>query len=420
MSHAHLIVRAVFCLACLSIAERAPAQLGREAPVSPEYVIEIGNSEGCSFAPLKRANGGRQQQGAFTSVVSKPPPASPRGEASPSVWTLIVTAQPAGDMWRVNVSVGLGEYYDGGTKQVATHVLRTNERAEVSEVMPYGVEPFRVGVFKVSASGARPPYIMNRTRSIKVEKLEARPLPEPYQLSLKNHSGKDVLAIQINSHKGGNFSALRWHEESRSRPLIRAGDSHRIAMLSEDRTCANTDGYRPTQSDRLEISAVVFADGSYEGASGLAALIRAKALGHARHLGRVSELFDSWGERDNLFPAEITYYFRTVADGIEETAEPHLVNDLQSHLPELGSETVPSLAKFLRHGQHEIKTSLLADANDVESISARGLETHVETKVVAEWLARTKAKYADWLTAAQAIAARRTSMRENLSEGKMK
>jgi hypothetical protein len=404
MSHMHLIVRTILCLACLSVVERASAQEGREAPVLPEYVIEVGDGEGCSFAPLKRAEG--RQRGAFKWVVSKPPPASPRGEASPSVWTLIVTAQPDGDMWRVNVSVRLGEYYDGEAKQVAAYVLRTNERAEVSEVMPYGVKPFRVGVVKVSAASARPPRVMNRTESILVEKLEARPLPEPYQLSLKNRSGKDVLAIQINSHKGGRFSALRWHEEGRSRPLIKAGGSYRVAMLSEDRACAGTDGYRPTQSDRLEISAVVFADGSYEGTSGLAALIRAKALGHVQHLSRVLELFNSWGERDNLSPAEITYHFRSVASGIEETAEPHLLNELQSHLPELSSETIPALGKFLRHGQHEIKTTLLADAQHVELISARGLETQVETKIVAGWLARTKAKYAGWLAAAQSVTGR--------------
>lgn len=403
MSHMHLIVRTILCLACLSVVERASAQDGREAPVLPEYVIEVGDGEGCSFAPLKRANG---QQGEFKSILSKAPPASPRGEASPSVWTVTVTAQSAGEMWRVSVAVGLGEYYDGEVKQVSTYVLRTDERTEVSEVVPYGVKPFRVGVVKVSAASARPPRVMNRTQSILVEKLEARPLPEPYQLSLKNRSGKDALAIQINSHKGGKFSALRWHEEGFLRPLIKAGGSYRVAMLSEDRACAGTDGYRPTQSDRLEISAVVFADGSYEGTTGLAALIRAKALGHVQHLSRVLELFNSWGERDNLSPAEIAYYFRSVAGGIEETAEPHLLNDLQNHLPELSSETIPALGKFLRHGQHEIKTNLLADAQHMESISAGGLETQVETKIVAEWLARTKAKYADWLAAAQSITGR--------------
>ena len=403
MTLTHLIIRAVLCLACLSVAVRASAQEVREMPLSPEYVIEVGDGEGCKFAPLKGAN---EQRGEFKTVLSKPPPSSPRGEASPSVWTVTVTAQPAGEMWRVNVFVGLGEYYDAGAKQVATYALHTNERAEVSEVIQYGVRPLRVGVFKVTAAAARPPRVMNRTQSIMVEKLEARPLPEPYQLSLKNRSGKDVLAIQINSHKGYEFSALRWHEEGRSRPLIKAGESYRMAMLSEDRACAATDGYRPTQSDRLEISAVVFADGSYEGTSGLATLIRAKALGHVQHLSRVSELFNSWGERDNLSPAEITHYFRSVADGIEEMAEAHLLNDLQIHLPDLGSETIPSLGKFLRHGQHEIKTNLLADAKYMESISARGLETQVETKIVAEWLARTKAKYVGWLAAAQAVAAR--------------
>ncbi|HYP02403.1 MAG TPA: hypothetical protein VER76_19590 [Pyrinomonadaceae bacterium] len=337
-------------------------------------------------------------------MLSKPPPAAPRGEAQPTVWTVGVSARLDGEVWRVNVSVGMGEYYDGGAQQVGSYALRTNERAFVREMVRYGVNPVSVGVVKVLGAAGRTVRVTNGTQSISVEKLEARTLPEPYRVSLKNNSSKDVVAVQINSYKLGQFTALRWRGGDRLNALIKAGESYRMEMVSEDRACAGADGYRPTQTDRVEISSVVFADGSYEGTAGLAALIRAKSLGHIQPLGRVVELINSWNDRDNLSAAEITHYFRSIANGIEEVAEPSMLNDLLSNLPEGEVEKVPSLGNFLRHGQHEIKTNLLGDAQELESLANRKQEAQVETKIVAGWLTRTKAKYVDWLAAAQAAA----------------
>jgi hypothetical protein len=402
MPHARLIVRFLLCLVCLPALTSAFAQEAREVPVLPEYVIEVGGHDArCRFAPIKRT---ATQDGELRFVLSKPPPVAPGGEAQPTVWTVKVFARPDGELWRVSVSVGLGEFYDAGVHEVGSYALRTNERAVVGEVVRYGVSPLSVGVVKVLGGAARVPRVINRTQSISVEKLEARTLPEPYRVSLKNSSSKDVIAVQLNSHKREDFSALRWHGGGRLHALIKAGESYRMEMVSEDRGCAETDGYRPVQTDRIEISSVVFADGSYEGTPGLAALIRAKSLGHVQPLSRVVELFNSWKDRDNLSPAEITYYFRIIAGGIEEVAEPYLLNDLLSNLPEREPDKVLSLGSFLRHGQHEIKTSLLADAQELDGLAGKGLETHVEAKIVAEWLARTKAKYADWLVAAQAAA----------------
>ncbi|MBA3323170.1 MAG: hypothetical protein H0T45_17240 [Pyrinomonadaceae bacterium] len=399
MSHSRLIVRVGLCVACLFIVKSAGAQ-GQEvvAAALPEYMIEVSGDDGCRFAPIKETT----QNGVLQRIVTRHPPASPRGEERPSVSTVTVSARSDGELWQVGVSVGFGEFYDAGGQQVATYTLRANERAEVREVLGYGVNAFRVAVVKVLSEAGRAPRISNRTQSLAMDNLEAHTLPEPYRLILSNRSDKDVLAVQLNTFKNYKFLELKWRAGEHLRPLIKAGASYPIEMLSEDRACAGPDGYRPRQSDRIEISAVVFIDGSYEGTPGLAILLKALALGHQQHLSRVMELLDMWSGREDLTPAEITHYFKSLAGEMEETAEPYMLNDLQTSFSELGPEAVPTLGSFLRHGQHAIKTSLLADARALESAVDKGQAT----TITPDWLTRTTARYKQWLRAAQSVGAR--------------
>ena len=399
MFRSHLIIRVALCVACLFIVKSAGAQ-GQEvvAATVPEYVIEVSGADGCHFAPIKETT----QNGALQRVMTRHPPASPRGEERASVSTVTVSARADDGLWQVGVFVGFGEFYDAGRQQVAAYTLRTNERVEVREVLGYGVNAFQVAVVKVLGEPGRAPRLSNRTQSLAVENLEARTLPEPYRLILSNRSDKEVLALQINTFKNYKFLELKWHAGERLRPLIKAGASYSIAMSSEDRSCAEPDGYRPRQSDRIEISAVVFTDGSYEGTPGLAVLMKALALGHQQHLSRAMELLDSWSGREDLTPAEITYYFKSLAGGLEEIAEPYMLNELQTSFPELGPEAFPTLGSFLRHGQHAIKTSLLADAREMESAIDKGQAT----AIMPDWLTRTTARYKQWLQSAQSVGAR--------------
>ncbi|PYS93481.1 MAG: hypothetical protein DMF64_04560 [Acidobacteria bacterium] len=325
----------------------------------------------------------------------------PDSAGHPIVSKVTFSAQQNGDFWSLSVVVGVGEFYDAGEQQVAALTLRTNERAEVREVARFGLNPFSVGVVKVLGATASKPRVNSRVQSISVEKLEANMLPEPYRLTLKNNSSKDVLAIQYNTYKNGQFLFLKWLGMGLPRPLIKAGEVYRLEALSEAHTCADPDGYRPAQSNRLDIVSAVFTDGSYEGEPGLAALLRGVALGNKKHLGRVVATLNNLSENEKSIPAVVIYQLRYLAEGIDETADSYIVDELENSLPPLGPEATFALPNFIRAGQHDVKTNLLIDAQQLEDISNKTQKA----KAMNVWLTQTKAKYEHWLALAKAVTA---------------
>lgn len=386
-------------LACLTLSVGIPKVLAQEQEsVSlPEYIIELDRGGGCNFAPLKRS----VNHGVLQLVIATLPGPRIDREGKPAVSMITVSARMEGEGWLVGVHFGRGEFYDAGDEQVAAFKINTNERVEVREAVRFGVSPFRIGVVKVLGQTGRAPHVSNKTQSVSVEKLEANALPEPYRLFIKNNSDQNVLAVQYNTYKGGRFMHLKWLAGERSRPLIKSGDVYRVNVLIEDQTCAGPDGYRPVQTNRIEIASVVFADGSYEGDAGLAVLIRGDALGNKKHLYRIVEMLKAWGEREVLTSAEVAAQLRDQVAAMDETAEPYMLNNLQSNFPSLGEDSFPALSNFIRHGQHVLRNNVLDDVVKLEAAVSKG----EEAGAVRAWLAQTGKKYARWLEAAEAATA---------------
>lgn len=389
-----VVVWLTWAMACAVAATTVAGQQRESTPSQPEYSIEFHTADGCLFAPIT----GRANRGSLLYALPRPGKYLPDSSGQPVLSKIAVQAEPNGELWSLKVSIGVGEFYDAGDRQLAAFTLRTNERADVGDAARFGLSPFRVGVVKVLGQNASKPRITFKTQSISVEKLEANALPEPYRLSLKNNSDKDVLAIQYNTYKNQQFLHLKWLGGRQPLPLIKAGETYQLEVLSQDRTCADLDGYRPAQSNRIEIATVVFVDGSYEGDAGLAALVRGNALGNKKNLDRVVATLNDLSANETPGPELLIYHLRSLSEVMDEVAEPYMVESLQSKLPPLGQNSGTTLANFIRSGQHEIKTSLLRDAGQLEAMSKTR-----KPEAVREWCARTIEKYKQWLALAAAV-----------------
>jgi hypothetical protein len=386
-----------WALGCAAATTTLAGQQGERPPIRPEYNIEFHTPDGCFFAPIN----GPANRGSLLYALGRSDKYLPDSSGQPILSKIAVHAEQIGDLWSLTVMIGAGEFYDAGDRQLAVFKLRTNERAEVSEAARLGLFAFRVAVVKVLQQDASKPRVDTfKTPSISVDKLEANLLPEPYRLFLKNNSDRDVLAIQYNTYRGGQFLHLKWLELPHPLPLIKAGAIYRFEVLSEDRTCGDEDGYRPLQSNRIEIASVVFVDGSYEGDSGLAALIRGRALGNKRNLDRVMAVLSSIDGNGESIPDLLIYHLRSLSAGMDEVAEPFLAETLRNSLPPEGNYSMSGLTNFIRSGQHEIKTSLLWDAQMLERL----IKTQ-DAEALKTWCTRTLAKYTQWHALAEAVSA---------------
>jgi hypothetical protein len=378
-------------VAATTVAGQQPGSL----PSQPEYVIEFHTAAGCQFAPI-----GRAHRGSLLYAFARPDKYLPDSSGQPIPSKIVVHAEQIGELWSLKVFLGVGEFYDAGDRQLAAFTLRTNERADVGEGARLGLIPFGVGVFKVLGQEASKPRITFKTPSIAAEKLETNTLPQPYRLFLKNNSAKDVLAIQYNTYKDQRFLHLEWRGLPQPLPLIKAGEIYSLDVLSQDRTCGDPDGYRALQSNRIEIASVVFVDGSYEGDSGLAALIRGRALGNKKNLDRVVATLSNLNGNEESSPEVLVYQLRSLSEGMDEVAESSMVEALRNGLPPEGTYSVSALTNFIRSGQHEIKTSLTGDAWQLERLTKTQ-----NPEAIRKACARTIVKYTQWLALAEAVSA---------------
>jgi hypothetical protein len=411
-----LILRSIAGIICLCMIADAQAQRGNspfktpaeertQSPEQitasqPEHVIEVRTVGGCLFAPVNA----RWNRGFLLYTLPRPASFTPDSFGHPAVSTVTFFAKLRGELWDVDVVAGSGEFYDADRQQIATVRLATNGRAEIPQLDALGLGAFRVGVVKVLGQASAKPYVVNKTRSISLEKLEDQTLPGPFVLSLKNDSDKDVLAIQYNIYKDQKFLFLKWLGKRLPAPLIKKGEVYKLEVPSEDITCADGDGYRPAQSNRVDLVSAIFSDGSYEGEPGLAALIRGKAVGNRALLERTVAVMDNLSGGDGPSVDVILFQLKYLYEGMSEMAEPAMIETLQNGLPRGRSDSTAALGSFIRAGQHEVKTSLMADARWLEEMNKHSAPLNQATNV-EDWWERTHSKYKEWLALVEKVTA---------------
>ncbi|HKE57473.1 MAG TPA: hypothetical protein VKB46_12245 [Pyrinomonadaceae bacterium] len=370
--------------------------LRSESTTQPEYVLEVHTPEGCLFSPIM----GKKKMAVVLYALGRPGRYLPDNYGQPIVSQVMFTAKQAGDLWSITTNVGLGEFYDAGDEQAGAVMLATNQRSEV-ELSRFGLRQFRVGVLRIMDQKLSQPMVRNLAPSLSVEKLESKRFPDDFRLSLKNLSAKDVSAIQYNTIKGQRLLFLKWMGSDPAKSLIKAGETYQLDVLSEDKTCGESDGYYPNQADRIDLVSVVFTDGSYEGESALPALIRGSAYGNRQQLERVASALDSWSGDALTNPAQLSVYFKNLSDTLNETPEPGILESLLEGLPPQDSDAQFTINNFVRSGMHQVRVSLLRDSQNLESVAKT--QPPERAKV---FCARVIERYRAWLAGARSMTGR--------------
>lgn len=363
----------------------------RETLPGSRFAIQITNQRGQSFH-LLLANAKSNNQSSFT---LPPGEIVKRAEKdSEQVSEVVLTTSLEGNAWKIKVSVVKGEFYDKGQQDVASYLVREGEKVTVTEMEQFGVRPFDVVVVRVNDAAAVQPEVRNRTESIVVTRVEATITPTPYRLSLRNLSNKSVLAVELNTYSGEQMLALKWPQGTWDHPLIEPSGTHDEDLWSAGRGQATSYGYVPEQSTSIEVSTVVFTDGTYEGKPYLAAVTKAQTQGSKTQLRRVLKLLQSVQETTAGFDEnELTGLKKSVSLLIEDF-EPNQLKEVQDEFPTLDEVLRKNLGNFMRAGLHSVKAMLLKELETLEKTSQPQRRV-----LIKEWMSKTQEKYERWLSA---------------------
>ena len=375
----------LIAIACIA---NAIAQNNKTEPAAlPEYVLEVTRPDGCVVSPISP----KTKSGTVLYALPRAAKHPRDNSGQPITSKVLVWARFQNEQWRVRVSVGTGEFYDAGDYQAGDFKLNVNERANVPEVNKFGLSSLRVGVMKIVRQPAGKPQFVNFTQSVSLESIEANKVPDPFKLHLKNNSAQDLIAIQYNNFGMKGFIGLEWLSPGLLTPLIKSGETYKLEVKSEDKSCGDDEGYSPNQLRKIDFVTAVFADGTYEGQHGLAALVKGMAVGNRRNLASVVGTIGEITEAD-----ELAQQLDNLQQAMNEEAEPYLVETLRAMFPALPADAPDVLNNYIRSGMHEVKVNLLRDAHHLRALSKQN-NPERSKRAVEE----TKAKYERWWAAAQ-------------------
>lgn len=362
------------------------------------YAIRIIHSNGhSSFTPMY----GEHLSGMTN--FSQDPPASTgplAGIQGRSPILLInVYATSDADGWRINVAIPKGERFNEGEQPIASYHVVENERARVKEMIELGALSFDVSVVKIMQPEATPPELVNRTNSVAVLGMVSNILPQPFKVKLHNLSPKDVLSLEIKVLGERKGSYVQFPGGSWDKPLIKAGETFELSVTSGSQAKKSDAGYEPEQIRRIQISAVVFADCSYEGHEYPAAICRAQSWGSLVQLRRLLTILDetqqlssSSGIRSRNSVLRHIKELQTKVESLDEEADLSAVTQLRTEFPALTPYQKGNLEGACASGSRSIKVTFLKELAEF----VRKFQRQSEASEFEAWLGKHIIYYTRW------------------------
>jgi hypothetical protein len=341
-------------------------------------------------------------------------PSSPAAASNTYVRAVGILSRVEGDGVRVYVSTLSGEKALEIEHEVGKYLLREGEKITVDELKQHGVEPFAIKLIRVMPTIAPvPPVFLKGVESLLVVSTEANESTLPsYKITVMNQSIKNILAVRVDIVTGEKIQITGRPQGLEGEPLIASGKTHQLTVRGPSRAESTVGGFVPTSptNQEIQIKAVVFDDGTYEGDALTAAAVRGYRAGEKMVLPRLITSLEKALEALNG-PGSSTGV--TNQRNQTETAlnVVDALRDLESQVTQISSDADPSIverltADFSQFDQPlraikqsfefsatTIKTNLLKEIRKLQSQDSSSLDA---TSYRA-WLSQTKDRYAKWL-----------------------
>jgi hypothetical protein len=150
---------------------------------------------------------------------------------------------------------------------VGVYQVGVGEKKTLNDLRAVGVEPFNITLVNTVPPLPPPPSFENRTKSIEIVSVLSEHLPMPaYQVTFRNLSDKNVLALRVDVFRDGRPGTMALVQGVEGRPAIEVGGVIERYMPVEIAQRTAT-GYAPgtAAANTIVIRTAVFADMSFEG-----------------------------------------------------------------------------------------------------------------------------------------------------------
>jgi hypothetical protein len=195
---------------------------------------------------------------------------------------------------KIRVTVLKGKFLE--TEQpVGDYIITENVKFTIVDLTKFGVVPFDVSLVRAPATVASLPSVINKTRSLQASVAPDSASLPTFQLKLINDSAKAVRAFTYETTADGRQRFSGMPNQREGGILIAPGGTHEEKVRIALDAPATSTGEVPAAVDNvtIQITSVIFADGTYEGDIFQAGRYRAMMLGERTQLKRILEILRS-------------------------------------------------------------------------------------------------------------------------------
>ena len=297
-----------------------------------------------------------------------------------------LSAERRGDEWDLSVSVTLpGEEI----KVLASRRVKVAERITVERFSAYDILPSDVSIVRIDPTPSPTTAVENKTTSIQVESVPPSVVPSPYLMTFTNNSEKRVYGIEVISNNHSPRRSAGWLNSYCGNPVI---EPH--ATLKSGVPSAEDPDYKPISSNEyqvsiaptasLEISTVVFMDGSYEGEPQFAATRNAEAIGVRHQLPRVLPLIEN-AMASQESESEVVASLKEALNALESDVQLADARELRNRLAGLNERILTDAEQSIGWGKNEVKVCVRRD-----------LVNRSATVNLRDWLTQEAEKLKRW------------------------
>ncbi len=305
-----------------------------------------------------------------------------------------VKSELAEDGVRVWVSVFLGELHQQVNK-ISSYVLHEGEKVTVQELTQVGVEPFVIKLVRLNPTLAEMPKFTSKSKSIEVVVMQPNISTLPtYQVVVRNISNKNVVALAANVILEGHPRVMSLPRGKEGEPIIAPAGTYEFTVRLATQSTPTPDGFTPAlvPNQVIEVSSVIFDDGSFEGNAEQAIHYAAFQKGDKIQLARIVGLFDRSLAAADAAPSATLASLKAQVAALSFESDAASVQEVHSKFPDISSQEEGNLKPGIEIGMVQLRDEVVKDITDFQLHHRQ-----VDPNALRDWLMTSKQRYQAWL-----------------------